>query len=103
MSIKRFSKQSGDELVSHLKNFLLMGDADSFDIKIDTFAKVAEVKKARPGGKGSSKKKEHIRSLMPNMQPKKRKQVLSKKRQEKPKLKTVRNGRMINLKGYEGY
>lgn len=103
MATKNFSKQSAEQVIAHLKSYLEAGEDDKFNLKIDTFAKVAEIRKARPGKKGESKKKDKIRAQMSEMQPKKRKKVLSNKRREKPKLKHVRNGRMITLKGYTGF
>lgn len=100
MGTKRFGNQDAEQLVAHLKKYL---DCDSFNIEIDTFAKVAEIKRATGGKKGDSKKKDKIRDQMSEMRPKKRKSVLSAKRREKPKLKHVRNGRMITLKGYSGF
>lgn len=100
MAKKRFSNQSGEQVAAHLKSCL---DSDRFNLEIDTFAGVAEVRKARAGKKGESRKKRRIREQMPDMKPKKRKKVLSAKRREKPKLKHVRNGRMITLKGYTGF
>jgi hypothetical protein len=37
------------------------------------------------------------------MKPKQRREAMSAKRREKPKLKHVRNGRAITLKGYVGW
>ncbi len=100
MAAKSFSNQTGKQLLSHLEKFL---DSERFDIKIDTFAGVAEVRKSLPRKKGPSKKKKRLRKEMQDMRPRKRKKVLSAKRREKPKLKHVRNGRMISLKGYTGF
>ena len=100
MSQKNFSNQTGEQVAAHLQKYL---DSKKFDVRIDTFAGIAEVKRARLGRKGDSKKKKRLREQMSGMQPKKRKKVLSAKRREKPKLKHVRNGRMISLKGYTGF
>jgi len=103
VATKNFSKQTPEQIISHLKSYLDAGDEDTFNLKIDTFAGVAEVRKARPGKKGDSRKKDKIRAGMSEMAPSRRKKVLSAKRREKPKLKHVRNGRMVNLKGYTAY
>ncbi len=100
MATKSFSNQTGEQLLSHLEAFL---ESKRFDIRIDTFAGVAEVKKSRPRKKGPSKKRKRLRKEMKDMRPRKRKKVLSAKRREKPKLKHVRNGRTISLKGYSGF
>jgi hypothetical protein len=99
MAIKRFSNQSGEQVIAHLKSYL---ETDSFTVKIDTFAKNAEIRRAKTGKKGPSKKKERIREEMKSVRPRERRKKLSAKRREKPKLKHVRNGRMISLKGYTG-
>jgi len=100
MSQKNFSNQTGEQVAAHLQRYL---GSDKFNVKIDTFAGIAEVRKSLPREKGDSKKKARIREQMSGMQPKKRRKVLSAKRREKPKLKHVRNGRMISLKGYTGF
>ncbi len=100
MAIKSFSNQTGEQVVAHLQKYL---GSERFNLKIDTFAGVAEIRKSRSRGKGNSKKKARIREQMSGMRPKRRKKVLSAKRREKPKLKHVRNGRMITLKGYTGF
>jgi hypothetical protein len=100
MATTKFSNQTAEQVMSHLQKYL---GSEKFNLSIDTFAKVAEIRVARQGEKGESKKKDRIRGQMEQMQPKKRKQVMSAKRREKPKLKTVRNGRMITLKGYTGF
>jgi hypothetical protein len=103
MAIKNFSKQTPEQLISHLKSYLGDEDCDLFNLKIDTFANIAEVKKAKPGKKGASRKKEKIKEEMKEASSSRRKKMLSAKRREKPKLKHVRNGRMISLRGYSGY
>lgn len=99
MGLRKYGNQTPEQVISHLKSCL---ETDSFNVKIDTFAKVAEISRARKGKKVDSKKKSRLRAEMSGMQPKKRRKVLSAKRREKPKLKHVRNGRMISLKGYTG-
>jgi hypothetical protein len=103
VATKNFSKQTAEQVISHIKSYLEADGEDTFNLKIDTFAGVAEVRKARPGKKGDSKKKDRIRSGMSELAPSRRKKVLSAKTREKPKLKHVRNGRMVNLKGYTGF
>jgi hypothetical protein len=103
VATKKFSNQTASQVISHLRTFLGADESDKFNVKIDTFANVAEVKKARPRKKGKSRKKKRIREEMKNAPKKKRRKMLSAKRREKPKLKHVRNGRMISLKGYSGY
>ena len=103
MTTKNFNKQTAEQVIAHLKSYLEADEDDKFNLKIDSFAKVAEVTKARPGSKGESAKKDKIRGEMVGVISSKRKKMLSAKRREKPKLKTVRNGRMISLKGYAGY
>lgn len=100
MVTKRFSNQTAEQVASHLKASL---DSERFNIKIDTFAGIAEIRKSSSGKKGHSKKREKIRGQMADMTQKKRRKVLSAKRREKPKLKHVRNGRMITLKGYTAH
>ena len=103
MSQKIFSNQSADQVISHLKRYLEAEESDNFNLKVDTFAKVVEVRKARQGSKGESKKRDKIREEMKGASSAKRKKMLSAKRREKPKLKHVRNGRMVNLRGYTGF
>jgi len=99
MSTKRFSNQSAEQVAAHLRSFM----GDCFDVNIDTFAGLAVVKKCVSGEKGFSKKTERLKQRMQSMSPSERKQAMSAKRREKPKLKHVRNGREITLKGYTGF
>jgi hypothetical protein len=103
MSKKHFSNQTAEQVIAHLKSSLGAGEESLFNITIDGFAKVAEVRKAVSGPKVDSKKREKIRGEMQSAPQSKRKKMLSAKRREKPKLKHVRNGRMVSLKGYSGY
>lgn len=98
MAFKRFGNQNAEQVAAHLRSFL----GDCFNVEIDTFAGRAEVKKAI-GGQGHSAKKERLRARMHDMSPSQRKAAMSAKRREKPKLKHVRNGRAITLKGYTGF
>lgn len=99
MAIKSFGNQTAEQVASHLKAGL--GDC-SFNLRIDTFSGVAQVTRSAESS-GHSHKIEKLRNQLQNMQPKKRRQALSAKRREKPKLKHVRNGRAITLKGYTGF
>jgi hypothetical protein len=85
-------------VTAHLRSFF---GGDSFDLEIDTFSGMAKVTKSSTHG--HSHKIESMRSRMQGMTPKQRKAAMSAKRREKPKLKHVRNGRAITLKGYTGW
>jgi hypothetical protein len=99
MSFKRFSNQTPEQVAAHLRSCLGEGN---LNVDIDCFAGVATVRKAIGGQKGFSKKREKLKQRMGDMSQSERKQAMSAKRREKPKLKHVRNGRMITLKGYTG-
>jgi len=99
MAFKRFSNQNSEQVAAHLRSFL---GADYFNLEIDTFAGRAEVRKC-VGGQGHSNKMERMRARMQGMSPKQRRAAMSAKRREKPKLKHVRNGRTITLRGYTGF
>jgi hypothetical protein len=96
--MKRFSSQTAEQVAAHLRSFF---GGDSFDLEIDTFSGLAKVTKSSTHG--HSDKMEKMRSRMEGMTPKQRKAAMSAKRREKPKLKHVRNGRAITLKGYTGW
>ena len=98
MSLKRFSNQSAEQVAAHLKSFL----GDCLNVEIDAFVGRADVRRSVGGEKGYSKKTERLRQRVQDMSQSERKQAMSAKRREKPKLKHVRNGRMITLKGYTG-
>jgi hypothetical protein len=99
MSSKRFSSQTAEQVAAHLRSFF---GGDSFDLEIDSFSGMAKVTRSGPAP-GRSHKIESMRSRMQGMSPKQRKAAMSAKRREKPKLKHVRNGRAITLKGYTGW
>jgi hypothetical protein len=99
MAFKRFGNQTSEQVAAHLRSFL---DTDCFNLEVDTFTGRAEVRKC-VGGQGHSDKKERLRARMQGMSPSQRKAAMSAKRREKPKLKHVRNGRAITLKGYTGF
>ncbi|MBN2518114.1 MAG: hypothetical protein JXB14_04670 [Candidatus Altiarchaeota archaeon] len=100
MSTKKFSNQSLEQVIGHLGSNLAPGI--KYDVRLDTFANHVEIDPAvRTGGHGSMKR-DRIRDAAGSMKPRRRKLAMSAKRREKPKLKHVRNGRMITLKGYTG-
>jgi hypothetical protein len=99
MASKRVSNQTAEQVAAHLKSAL---GGDSFDVEMDSFTGVARVTKSS-GGQGHSSKLERMKNNMSGMSPKQRRTAMSAKRREKPKLKHVRNGRAITLKGYTPY
>jgi len=98
MSFKRFSNQTSEQVAAHLSSFLGGGN---FDIEIDSFEEVARISKS--SGHGRSHKIEKLQKSFGGMKPHQRRKAMSAKRREKPKLKHVRNGRAITLKGYVGW
>ncbi len=99
MSVKRFGNQTVEQIAAHLASSLGPGP---YNIEIDTLSETAAVKRSSGGG-GESRKMDRLKGQASGMSPKRRKHAMSAKRREKPKLKHVRNGRTITLKGYYGF
>jgi hypothetical protein len=101
MSTRKYGNQSLEQVIGHLGSNLAAGVR--YNLRIDTFTNHADIEPAVHIRGNESKKGQRIRESSASMSPRRRKLALSAKRREKPKLKHVRNGRMITLKGYKGY
>ncbi|MBN2517648.1 MAG: hypothetical protein JXB14_02280 [Candidatus Altiarchaeota archaeon] len=99
MATKKFSNQSFEQVISHLRTHLPQDR--SYNLKIDPFTYYAGIN-ASTGSKKDSAKREKIRNEAQRLSQRKRRLALSAKRRDKPKLKHVRNGREIKLKGRIG-
>lgn len=96
MAGKRFSNQSGEQIMGHLSNFLREGSY--YNLSIDPlgirFLITESVKKKRK----PSEKRIRIREEHSNMS-KRQKKLSSTKKRTKPKIRSVKKGRTVPLKG----
>jgi hypothetical protein len=94
MTTKRFSNQSIEKIIAHLKRYL---DKDlHYNLFIDLFVNYAEIKPCYRG-KRYSEKRERFRELVKNKKPKERKK-LSARKLRNPKIRSSRKlGRLIKL------
>lgn len=93
---KRFSNQSRDQVVAHLSN--LLKDNTLYHVKSDPLEVYIEIRESRKPPKQESEKRKRVREETQHMSKKKRRLSGTRKR-IKPKIRTVKKGRTVNLKG----
>ena len=99
MPTKKFSNQNTKQILAHLETYLQ--EDIEYNLKIDLLANYFEISSSAKS-KRKSAKRDRVRSEAEKLSQRKRRLALSAKRRDKPKLKHVRNGRQIKLKGRTG-
>jgi len=97
---KRFSNQTPEQILKHLKHFL--DESVTYDLYIDTLNVnffIRESIKKRKRGKISEKKKK-LKELQKNKNLSKRqRKLIATKKRTRPKIRSVKKGRTVILKG----
>lgn len=95
---KRFRNQSAEQILGHLGR-LLDGQSE-YNLFVDPLGIYFEVRESRGNGKKKkpSRKKRRIRSEQSGMKPRQKKLSNTKKRIN-PKIRSVKKGRTVTLKG----
>jgi hypothetical protein len=92
----RFSKQTKEETIKHLRHILK--DKTIYDISTDPLQIHIEIKECIRQPKEASDKRKRIKKEYQSQSKKKRRLSGTRKR-IKPKIRTVKKGRTVNLKG----
>jgi hypothetical protein len=96
---KRFSNQSADQVVKHLIN--LLNAEVKYNLSCDPLYvhfTINEAVGGARGGKGKSEKRLKVRAEQKNLSKGKRKHLGTKKT-TRPKIRSIKKGRTVALKG----
>lgn len=98
MGPRRFSNQTVEQILKHLGNFLDVTSA--YDLQIDPLGIYFSIREStrHRRSKGRSEKREKIRGQQDCMTKRERKLSNTKKRTQ-PKIRSVKKGRTVTLKG----
>ncbi len=95
MPKKRFGNQTVDQILKHLLNLLDSGLR--YDLSVDPLNVHFIIKEAM-GKKHRSEKRKMLRAAQKNLSRGRRKHISTKKT-TRPKIRTIKKGRTVNLKG----
>ena len=93
---KRFRNQSKEQTLKHLSH--LMKESTHYNISVDPLRIYFELRESSRRPKPKSEKLERLREETKHLSRKKRRLVGTKKR-IRPKIRSVKKGRTVNLKG----
>ena len=97
MSKKQFSNQTPEQIISHLSHF--MDNNLKYNLFIDPLGIRLVIKEStRKNGNTPSKKRAQIKKEQENMS-KRQKRISNTKKRTRPKIRTVKKGRTVELKG----
>ncbi|MBD3388139.1 MAG: hypothetical protein GF416_03745 [Candidatus Altiarchaeales archaeon] len=93
---KRFSNQKKEEILKHLSHLL---DTNTlYHLKADPLSVYFEIRESRRPQKRESEKRKRLKEETKHLSKKKRRLSGTRKR-IKPKIRSVKKGRTVNLKG----
>jgi len=96
MKARRYSNQSKEQIIGHLSNIL--NEKLVYTLTVDPLGVHYTLRESRKRKKGASTKKIKLKEEQKGMSKKQRKKSNTKKR-TKPKIRTVKKGRTVKLKG----
>ncbi len=96
MKGKRFSNQSQEQIISHLYHFL--NEHTEYNLSIDPLVIRFIITESTKKKKKLSEKRKLIREEQKNMT-KRQKKLSNTKKRIRPKIRTVKKGRTVALKG----
>jgi len=95
MPKKKFGNQTVDQILKHLLNLLDSGAR--YDLSVDPLNVNFTIKEAM-GKKPRSEKRNRLRAAQKSLS-KGRKKHMATKKTTRPKIRTIKKGRTVNLKG----
>ena len=95
MPKKKFGNQTVDQILKHLLNLLDSGA--KYDLSVDPLNVHFTIREAM-GKKPRSEKRTRLRAAQKNLS-KGRKKHMATKKTTRPKIRTIKKGRTVNLKG----
>ena len=95
MPKKKFGNQTVDQILKHLLNLLDSGA--KYDLSVDPLNVHFTIREAM-GKKPRSEKRNKLRAAQKNLS-KGRKKHMATKKTTRPKIRTIKKGRTVNLKG----
>ncbi|MCX6695347.1 MAG: hypothetical protein NTU61_03540 [Candidatus Altiarchaeota archaeon] len=96
MPPKKFSNQNPEQIISHLANFLK--DNNMYNLYIDPLGVFFSINEARGGQR---KQEVPLPRDWHQMSERERREYRNKKRRVSPKIRSVKKGRTVSLKGRE--
>ncbi len=96
MKARRYSNQTKEQIIGHLSNIL--DEKLRYTLNVDPLGVHYTLKESRKRKKRPSSKKIRLREEQKGMSKKDRKKSNTKKR-TRPKIRTVKKGRTVELKG----
>jgi hypothetical protein len=99
MKSKKFSNQSVEQILKHLENFL--DHSVNYDLSIDPLGvnfSIKESTRRRRSKRKKSEKRKRLREEQKGMT-KRQKRLIATKKRTRPKIRSVKKGRAVILKG----
>jgi hypothetical protein len=93
---KRFSNQSQEQIISHLNRFL--NEDTEYNLSMDPLGIKFVITESTKVNRKPSEKRKQIREEHKNMSKRHRK-LFSTKKRTRPKIRSVKKGRTVELKG----
>ncbi len=96
MASKKFNNQGKSQILKHLEH--LLNSSASYNLFVDPLGIYLEIKESLGKRKKMSVKREKLKSESNHLSKGKRKRISTNKR-TRPKIRTVKKGRTVKLKG----
>jgi len=96
MGSKRFGNQTREQILKHLEN--LLSPQPYYNLWVDPLGICFEIRESAKQGGKTSRKREQFNSQFANLSKGKLRRLASKKH-TRPKIRSVKKGRTVQLKG----